>query len=117
MLVFDSYGSGHPLLLLHGALVNRAMCQPQLKAFCREYRTITCDLPAHGASADMPEAYTVAAIAGHVSSLLDKLEIDRLHLCGHSLGGMAAQYIAATQPQRIDKLVLAGTAFGTQDSC
>lgn len=118
MLAFDTCGSGHPLLLLHGALVSRAMWHPQLEAFSRCYRVITCDLPAHGDSGSLLGVgeYTVAEIARQVSALLDELQIGRLHLCGHSLGGMVAQHLAATQPQRVDKLVLTETAFGTRNS-
>lgn len=115
-MAFGSNGSGYPLLFLHGALMSRAMWHPQLEIFGRHYRVIICDLPAHGASADLPGAYTVAAVADQVFSLLGELEVESLHLCGHSLGGMVAQYIAATQPGRINKLVLAETAFGTQNS-
>ena len=116
MLAFDTCGSGHPLLLLHGALVSRAMWHPQLEAFSRYYQVITCDLPAPGDSGSVPGEYTVAEIAQQVLALLNELQIGHLHLCGHSLGGMVAQHLAATQPQRVDKLVLAETAFGTRNS-
>jgi 3-oxoadipate enol-lactonase len=116
VLAYDSHGSGFPLLLLHGALVSRAMWRPQLGAFSRVRRVLTCDLPAHGASADVAGPYTVAEVSRHVLALLDSLGIARLDLCGHSLGGMVAQQLAATQPERVGKLVLAETALGTRDS-
>ena len=92
------------------------MWEPQLEAFSRNYRVIVCDLPAHGSSADVRGNYSVTEVGRQVTNLLNKLRIDRLHLCGHSLGGMVAQHLAATQPKRVGKLVLAETAFGTRNS-
>ena len=115
-LTYDTYGSGFPLLLLHGALVSRAMWEPQLEAFSRSYQVIVCDLPAHGSSADVTGDYSITEVGRQVMNLLNKLRIDRLHLCGHSLGGMVAQHLAATHPKHIGKLVLAETAFGTRNS-
>ena len=92
------------------------MWEPQLEAFSRSYRVVVCDLPAHGSSADVRGEYSITKVGRQVTNLLNKLRIDRVHLCGHSLGGMVAQHLAATQPKRIGKLVLAETAFGTRDS-
>ncbi|GEM_PF-6942945 len=48
--------------------------------------------------------------------LLDFLKVERAHVCGHSLGGMVAQQLAASRPERVARLVLAETAFSTQSS-
>jgi len=113
-LCYDINGTGEPLLLLHGALVSRAMWQPQLGALSAYYQVITCDLPAHGDSSDVPGDYTIAKLSDAVADLLDALNIQRTHVCGHSLGGMVAQQLAVTHGARIGKLILAETAFGTQ---
>jgi 3-oxoadipate enol-lactonase len=112
-LCYDINGKGEPLLLLHGALVSRAMWQPQLTALSPYYQVIMCDLPAHGDSSDVPGDYTIAKLSDAVADLLDALNIQRTYVCGHSLGGMVAQQLAVTQRARIGKLILAETAFGT----
>ncbi len=116
-LCYDINGTGEPLLLLHGALVSRAMWQPQLAALSAYYQVITCDLPAHGDSPDVPGDYTIVKLSDAVIDLLDALNIQRTHVCGHSLGGMVAQQLAVSHGTRIHKLILAETAFGTQNTC
>jgi pimeloyl-ACP methyl ester carboxylesterase len=116
MIDCDIVGSGEPLLLLHGALVRSTMWQPQIDAFCASYRLVACDLPAHGESPDVPGEYTIAALSERVSQQLDSLDIERAHVIGHSLGGMVAQQLAVSRPERIQRLVLAETAFGTRNS-
>ena len=60
--------------------------------------------------------YTIAKLADYVIELLDSIGADRVHICGHSLGGMVAQEIAVRHSDRVQKLVLAETALGTRNS-
>lgn len=115
-LQYEVSGTGPWLLLLHGALVSSQMWQPQCAAFGAHYRVLTCNLPAHGDSPDIAGPYSISAVSERVVQLLDYLGIAQAHVCGHSLGGMVAQQLAADHPQRIAKLVLAETATGTQNS-
>jgi 3-oxoadipate enol-lactonase len=116
LLQHDITGTGTPLLFLHGALVSDRMWYPQRAFFAAHYQVITCNLPAHGDSPDVDGAYTIPALTAPVVQLLDALSVERAHLCGHSLGGMVAQQLAIDHPHRLDKLILAETAFGTQNT-
>jgi pimeloyl-ACP methyl ester carboxylesterase len=116
MADYEIHGSGKTLLLLHGALISKAMWEPQIAAFGEEFRVMTVDLPAHGQSLDVQGEYIIEKLSERDLQLLDKLEIHQMYLIGHSLGGMVAQQIAASHPVRIHKLVLAETAFGTRNS-
>ncbi len=115
-LQYDITGAGPPLLLLHGALVSSQMWHPQRTFFRRHYQVITCDLPAHGGSPDVSGAYSIPALTAQVVQLLDILGIAQTYVCGHSLGGMVAQQLAGEAPQRIGKLILAETAYGTRNT-
>jgi 3-oxoadipate enol-lactonase len=115
-LDYEIRGEGHPFLLLHGALISRSMWTLQLQVFSKSFQVITCDLPVHGTSPDLEGEYTIEALSQSVIRLLDGLKISHFHLCGHSLGGMVAQYLAVVYPERISKLVLAETSFGTRYS-
>jgi 3-oxoadipate enol-lactonase len=115
-LQYDITGAGPPLLFLHGALVSSQMWHPQRVFFRQHYQVITCDLPAHGGSPDVDGAYSIPALTARVVQLLDTLGIEQTHVCGHSLGGMVAQQLAGSYPQRIGKLVLAETAYGTRNT-
>jgi pimeloyl-ACP methyl ester carboxylesterase len=113
---YNIYGAGESLLLIHGALVSQAMWQPQIADFCKSYRVITLDMPAHGNTQDLDEEYSIETLAQYVIEQLDELGIVQTHICGHSLGGMVAQQIASAYPERVQKLILAETAFGTRNS-
>jgi pimeloyl-ACP methyl ester carboxylesterase len=113
---FDSVGTGEPLVLIHGALVSRSMWQPQLDEFRAHFQVLNLDLPAHGDVPDLSGPYTIGNLAEYVLERLNSLNISQANLCGHSLGGMVAQKLAVTYPERIKRLVLAETAFGTRNS-
>ena len=110
-------GQGEPLVFVHGVGGDAACWQPQLEAFSESYRAIAWNMPGYGGSDPLPEM-TFAGLAEALTRLLDRLEIERAHLVGHSMGGMVAQEFAATWPGRLRSLALVATsaAFGPADS-
>jgi pimeloyl-ACP methyl ester carboxylesterase len=109
MLAHDRQGSGMPLLLLHGALVNRDYWQPHLPRFAAGYDVIRCDLPGHGEMPALAETTSIKQMAEAVIATLDQLDIAETLLLGHSLGGMIAQELVRRAPNRVRALILAET--------
>jgi 3-oxoadipate enol-lactonase len=109
-------GAGPPVVFLHGLGGDAACWRPQLEALGGRYRAIAWDMPGYGGSERL-EAMTLPALAAALAALLDRLGIERTHLVGHSMGGMVAQELAATQPERLRSLTLSATsaAFGSAD--
>jgi len=62
----------------------------------------------------VPAAYRLADMAGDCVGVLDALGIDRAHICGASMGGMIAQHIAASWPDRVSRLTLMMTSSGAR---
>ena len=58
--------------------------------------------------------YTLADMAKDSFGVLDALGIERAHVCGASMGGMIAQHMAASQPQRVSRLTLMMTSSGSR---
>ena len=58
--------------------------------------------------------YTLADMAKDSFGVLDALGIERAHVCGASMGGMIAQHMAASQPQRVSRLTLIMTSSGSR---
>jgi pimeloyl-ACP methyl ester carboxylesterase len=116
MTYFNIYGRGESLVLIHGALVSQAMWQPQVFDFCKNFQVVTLDLPAHGSVQDINGEYSIEILAEYVIEQLNSLNICQAHVGGHSLGGMVAQQLATIYPERVQKLILAETAFGTKNS-
>jgi 3-oxoadipate enol-lactonase len=115
-ITHEERGQGPALLFLHGIGGDAACWRPQLEAFSDCYRALAWNMPGYGGSASLPEM-TFPALAEALLRLLDRLDIARVHLVGHSMGGMVAQEFAATRPDRLRSLVLVATsaAFGRAD--
>jgi len=106
---FLSAGEGPPLLLIHGIGDSSSTWLPVIERFAADYTVLAPDLLGHGLS-DKPRAdYSVAAYANGMRDLLSVLDIDRVTVVGHSLGGGVAGQFAYTFPERCERLVLVGT--------
>jgi pimeloyl-ACP methyl ester carboxylesterase len=99
-------GSGPALLLLHGIGDSSESWLPVMEALARDHTVIAPDLLGHGGS-DKPRAdYAVAAYANGMRDLLDILDIERVTVVGHSLGGGVAAQLSYQYPERCERLVL-----------
>jgi 3-oxoadipate enol-lactonase len=108
-LYYETSGSGAPLLLLHGLGSSSADWALQAPAFAARWQVVTVDLRGHGRSQDGARRYTIAQMAEDVAALLAELELPPAHVVGLSLGGCAAQILAAGHPERVRSLVLVNT--------
>ncbi len=109
-------GAGPTVVFLHGIGGDAESWLPELEALANQYRAIAWDMPGYGGSPALPEM-TFPALAGALQDMLDKLDNDRVHLVGHSIGGMVALEFAATFPERVASLTLYATSpsFGKPD--
>jgi len=69
-----------------------------------------------GESDAPPGPYTAAELAADAAQVLDEAGVQRAHVLGTSLGGMVAQELALAAPERVERLVLACTTAGGQES-
>lgn len=79
------------------------------------FRILRHDARGHGRSDVPPGPYSLAMMAYDLLGLLDALEIDRVHLCGVSMGGMIAQTAAIKTPDRFLSLALVNTTCEYDD--
>lgn len=100
-----------PVVVLSNSLGStRTMWERQVPALARRFRVLRYDHRGHGDSPAPGGPYTLADLGGDLLALLDRLDVPRAHLCGLSLGGMAAMWVAARAPERVERLVLCCTA-------
>lgn len=100
-----------PVLVLSNSLgTTLDMWEPQLEAFSAHFRVLRYDTRGHGESTSGPGPYSIAQLGGDLVQLLDHLGIGRAHLCGLSMGGITAMWVALHHPDRVDRLVLSNTA-------
>lgn len=100
-----------PALVLSNSLGSTLkMWDRQMDALTPHFRVIRYDLRGHGASPVPPPPYDIADLGADVLALLDALDVDRAHVCGLSIGGQVAMWLAANAPDRVGGLVLCCTS-------
>jgi pimeloyl-ACP methyl ester carboxylesterase len=97
-----------PLVFIHGWTADRHRWDHQMAHFSERRRVIRLDLRGHGESTGAG-VRTIAELAEDVLALLDHLKAERFVLIGHSMGGMVAQTIALSHPDRVERMVLVGS--------
>ena len=101
-------GRGEPLLLLHQAPMSSADYDSIIPILADGYCVVAMDTIGDGNSDDAPTEYKIEDYARSVISFLDGLGINRTNVVGHHTGALIAVEVAASYPERIDKLVLSG---------
>jgi len=104
-------GAGPPVVLVHGLASAWSVWYHTLPALSAHYRVIAVDLPGFGRSDAFGRDVEVTDYVDVLIELLDGLEIERVGLIGHSLGGVIAQHFAARHSARTAALVLVATGL------
>lgn len=115
---FIESGAGRiAVVMLHGVGGGKEAFRPQIQPLAEAgYRAIAWDMPGYGESPAIAPC-DMAGLAAALVALLDRLDIERAALLGHSMGAMVALEAVARTPARVAALVLsAGSpAFGKPD--
>jgi 3-oxoadipate enol-lactonase len=106
------------LVLGHSIGCDESMWDPQVEALSARFSLLRYDHRGHGGSPVPPGPYSLDDLGADVLALLDRLELERVHLGGLSLGGMVAMWVAARAPERVERLVLCCTSafLGPRDT-
>ena len=105
-------GSGPALYLVHGIGSRKATWNGLVPALSKQYTCVTCDLRGHGESPVPPTPYSLDQLVADIEQLREKLGHDKLHIMGHSLGGMIGPAYARAYPHRTLSVGLLSTAAG-----
>ncbi len=112
----DGPDDAPPLLMSNSLGTDLAMWAPQVDALATTFRVVRYDTRGHGRSSVPPGPYTIEMLGGDALALLDHLGIERAHVCGLSMGGQTAMWLAIHAPARVDRLVLANTGAKIADA-
>ena len=103
-------GVGEPLLYLHGALGPAGGWAPFLDNLANDFTVYAPWFPGYGETKGIEHMEDVIDLALYHMELLDALGLPSVHAVGHFVGGTAAAEMAALDPHRVNKLVLASAA-------
>jgi len=104
-LYYEIYGSGEPLLLIHGNGASIASFGAQIDYFRRNYRVIAMDSRDQGKSADSTGKLTYEKMADDQAALLDYLKSPPANVLGWSDGGIEALLLGIRHPANVRKIV------------
>lgn len=108
-LHYEAAGSGAPLLLIAGLGGLGSFWRNQVAVLRQRFTVITFDQRGAGRSTHSDMPYSIEQMAEDTLALMDHLHLERATLVGHSTGGAIGLCIAATRPERVQRLVLSAT--------
>ena len=112
-IYYEIAGTGEPLVLIHGWILDSRCWDYQFDEFSHHYRVLRYDLRGFGRSS-LPDTNKSYSHTTDLVSLLDTLQIDKAHILGHSFGGTIAIDFVLNNPQRVHSLILADAAMNLQ---
>lgn len=109
-IAYDARGSGDTaLVFVHCWACDRSFWRGQVDAFSDPYRVVTLDLAGHGDSGADRETWSPKQLAEDVRAVVSALDLERVILVGHSLGGPVSLEAARLMPGRVDAVVCVDT--------
>ncbi len=111
-IYLERSGSGPRLLFLNGSGGTLDRMRPLLGAASARFDLVAHDQRGLGRTSIPPGPYTMADYAADAAAVLDHVGWDRARVMGISFGGMVAQELAVTWPERIERLALLCTSPG-----
>src|SRR5262245_35284611 len=89
-LYHEIYGSGEPLVLIHGGLTTIGEMQLWVQALAKTRQVIAVEMQGHGRTADTERPMNWTQMGDDIAALLDSLKIPKADVVGHSFGGAIA---------------------------
>ena len=94
------------VVLLHGYLESMYVWDDFTPLLTPSVRVITVDIPGHGISEVKGEIHTMEMVADVLHEMLKTLEIEKVTMVGHSMGGYVSLAFCARYPEQLEGLVL-----------
>ena len=104
-LYYEVYGSGEPLLLIHGNGGSGRDFVAQIAHFSKNYKVIAMDSRDQGRSGDSAGKITYEKMTDDQAALLEHLMLDEVNVVGWSDGGIEALLLAIRHPAKVKKVV------------
>jgi pimeloyl-ACP methyl ester carboxylesterase len=111
-MYYEIYGSGQPLVLLHGSYMTITNNWTDwLGTLSKTRKVIAVEMQGHGRTADIDRDFSYENLADDIAGLLDHLKIKQADLLGYSMGGGVAMQAAIRHPDTVRKVVSISAVF------
>ena len=106
-MYYEVYGTGKPIVLLHGSYMNIALNWSRIiPLLAKDRKVIAAEMQGHGRTRDIPREFSYEGMADDVSGLLEHLKIESADILGYSMGGGVAFQVAVRHPEKVRRLVV-----------
>lgn len=106
-IAYNESGKGkQTILFIHGLGNHKGIWKYTTENLSKKFRCIAVDLPGNGNSSHGNYPYSMFFYAECIKKFIDVLQLETVHLVGHSMGGHIAMVFALRYPQLVNKLVL-----------
>ena len=116
-IAYKMFGNGEPILLISGGSADKNAWDPSfINDLSSNHTVIVFDNRGVGNTTIGSKPYTIEQLANDTAGLLDALKIQNANVLGYSLGSYVAQQLALTPPEKVNRLILAGSSCGGKES-
>lgn len=106
LIRYDVRGDGErALVFIHCWCCDRTFWDEQADEFAKDYKVVTLDLAGHGESGTEREVWSMAAYGADVAAVVNKLNLPKVILIGHSMGGTVMIEAARLLGNRVVALI------------
>jgi pimeloyl-ACP methyl ester carboxylesterase len=113
---FDAWGSGSPLVLMHGDLVGNGPWEPMVPSLAERFRVLAPERRSHGHTPDIEGDLTYWLLAEDMIAFLETVAGEPVHMVGWSGGGTVAIIVASLRPDLVRKLVAISASFDNESA-
>ena len=113
---YETFGTGEPLVLLHGGTATRRMWEKFVPAFAKHFKVIAPDSRGHGKSDNPSGEFGFRLMADDTAGLIRALGLEKPSICGYSDGGQICLEFGMHYPESASKLVIVGAHNRLQDA-
>jgi len=111
-IVYGTTGKGKTaVVFIHCWTCNYKFWKPQIKYFSDKYKVVWLDLAGHGLSDSKRENYTISSFGQDVAAVINKLNLEKVVLVGHSMGGPVAIEAAKILDEKVIGIVGVDTFY------
>ena len=107
-MYYETYGTGQPMLFVHGNGGSINNFTNQIPYFSKNYKVIIADSRSQGKSVDDEDSLSYEMMADDLNGLLDALHVDSCYVVGWSDGGINGLLLAIRHPEKVKKLAVTG---------
>lgn len=111
-IYYEIIGQGEPLVMIRGVGSNVDHWYEQVPVLSQKYQLLVFDNRGIARSSDPGRSFSTKDMAVDTIALMEAVGIKKAHILGYSMGGMIAQEMALSYPEKVKGLILVATDCG-----